>query len=504
VQEVTEIPGPAPRAGQAVGRTLVAPGGTHARRALARLLPPKPSEAYRSTVSAWKEAVVNVIGTTLANRALALLGAAAPACAVLIPSSPMMKLRAPSYAELYVAYRYRGALWGAGAGAVLTLAARAVRGEASPSVSGGAAAALLGIAAATRVIHAPGMFYRRRTPLRVLEPHEAERVFDDYDTEVVGVRHNGEARAYPVVELTRPHVVYDRLGGDRIAVTYCGLTNSAIAYLADDRVDPEFTVLAAPNNNVVFWEHGTGSLVQQFRRRIVHGPAAGRPLRTLPVAYTTWDAWSRLVPESTIAHAAYDSVHDQLLSKVMRHGQMFTRLSAKPFMAVDGPIDRTLHPKARVFALREGGEAKAYGRSVLARERAINDRAADRPIAVLYDAATDIAMAFRRELDGRELQLHASRDGEFEDRRTGERWDVLGRAVSGSGAERDLVMLPFFFDKPFWFAWKHFHPGVRLARSEGDREEPISPRLVPAGSQIPWPAVSFQTSARSGAPRVAG
>jgi hypothetical protein len=173
-------------------------------------------------------------------------------------------------------------------------------------------------------------------------------------------------------------------------------------------------------------------------------------------------------------------------------------------MAVDGPIDRTLHPKARVFALREGGEAKAYARSVLARERAINDRAADRPIAVLYDAATDIAMAFRRELDGRELQLHASHDGEFEDRRTGERWDVLGRAVSGSGAERDLVMLPFFFDKPFWFAWKHFHPGVRLARSEGDREEPISPRLVPAGSQIPWPAVSFQTSARSGAPRVAG
>ncbi len=57
----------------------------------------------------------------------------------------------------------------------------------------------------------------------------ADKVLEDSD-EVIVVEINGDARAYPDLFITQPHVVGDVIGGEEIAMTYCGLSHLGMAY----------------------------------------------------------------------------------------------------------------------------------------------------------------------------------------------------------------------------------------------------------------------------------
>ncbi len=173
-------------------------------------------------------------------------------------------------------------------------------------------------------------------------------------------------------------------------------------------------------------------------------------------------------------------MRDRIGTAIMRDRHMKTRVEEKPFLAVAGGPDRTLHPKARIFALVEGGEARAYTLGFLEKEGAFNEPCGGCPVAVFYDPSTALAMAYRRELDGRTLDFRPGTNGGFEDEQTGTRWDVLGRAVSGELVGRELEPVPLSFDKVFWFAWKHYHPNTALFRLPDERGEPEGVGVGPA------------------------
>jgi hypothetical protein len=293
------------------------------------------------------------------DAALAALAVGPPVFALAELSGPMLLSRVPSYPELYATYRYRRPLVAAGAVAGAALLRRARRGEGTSSLAKVVAGGLGGVAALVPLVYDPLLFGSRETGVRVRRAEEAEDAFEQDDTEVFGVLLNGEARAYPARKAARPHLIFDVLGGESIAVSYCGLTNSAVVVYRATESDgaPSLSVVSAPSSNILYWEARTRSLVQQLRPAFAYGPAAGRPLRTLPVAYTTWAAWRRLVPETTLAYQPYGSLRDRLVTALMRRTHAKTRVEEEPFMAVAGEADRTLHPKARVFALHEGGEA---------------------------------------------------------------------------------------------------------------------------------------------------
>ncbi len=419
----------------------------------------------------------------VADLALAALAVGPPAFAVLELSTPMLLSRAPTYPELYAAYRHRRPLAAAGVlgGAVLLFRARS-GGTDAKKLAKGVAAALAALGASVPLIYDPFLFERRRNGARVLRAQEADGALPEDDTEVAGVRVNGEARAYPLRKIARPHVIYDTLGGERIAITYCGLTNSALVYRPESgHHAPELSVVSAPSDNILYWEECTGTLVQQLLPEPTYGPAKDAlVLRPWPAAVTTWEAWRRLAPGTTLGDPPFDSLRDRLVSAVMRRSHIKTRAEEEPFLAVPGGPDRTLHPKARVFGLVEGGEARAYTLGFLEREGAFDDLAGGRPIAVFHDPSTAVALAYRRESDGRDLDFRPAADGGFVDEQTGTRWDVLGRAVSGELAGRELEPVPLSFDKIFWFSWRHYHPETALFRLPDERGEPQGTSIGPA------------------------
>ncbi|MEE8555259.1 MAG: DUF3179 domain-containing (seleno)protein, partial [bacterium] len=66
---------------------------------------------------------------------------------------------------------------------------------------------------------------------------------------------------------------------------------------------------------------------------------------------------------------------------------------------------------------------------------------------------------FRRELEGRVLSFRRV-EGGFEDRETGSRWNLLGRAVAGPLQGKRLE--PIVHANHFAFAWFAFRPDSTL------------------------------------------
>jgi hypothetical protein len=246
----------------------------------------------------------------------------------------------------------------------------------------------------------------------------------------------------------------------------------------------EMSVLSAPRNNILYRDGLSGSLVQQLLPEMAHGPAAGRLLATVPVVYTTWEAWRQLAPDTTLADSRYDSPWDRIVTTVMRREHMRTRARPATLLAT-GEVDHRLPRKTQLFGLVHSGQAVAYTRRLLQTQLVVNDMVADLPIAMLHEPSSGISMAYQRHLDERTLDLRpaasstdpAPADAVAVDTDTGSSWDVLGRYLHGPLADHQLQPVPFSFDKAFWFAWAAYHPQTTLhaSREEMAMEAAVAP-----------------------------
>ncbi len=101
---------------------------------------------------------------------------------------------------------------------------------------------------------------------------------------VVALDVGGDARAYPLQILTWHEIVNDEVGGLPVAVTFCPLCNSAIAF--DRRLDGELLEFGVSgnlrNSDLVMYDRQTQSWWQQFTGEGIVGKHAGRELEHLP------------------------------------------------------------------------------------------------------------------------------------------------------------------------------------------------------------------------------
>ena len=125
---------------------------------------------------------------------------------------------------------------------------------------------------------------------------------------VIGVRNGGQARAYPLRMLVWHEVVNDRLGGERIVVTYNPLADSAVAFssvVGGQRLTFGVSGLLY-QSSLVMYDRGPGSvgesLWSQLEMRAIAGPAAAVGLALEPLAITleSWGDWRRENPDTTV------------------------------------------------------------------------------------------------------------------------------------------------------------------------------------------------------------
>jgi hypothetical protein len=240
-----------------------------------------------------------------------------------------------------------------------------------------------------------------------------EADFLNGDDRVLGIVRDGVARAYPIRIMNWHEIVNDEIGGERVAITFCPLCGTGVAFAAEsDGRGLSFGVSGLLyNSDMLLYDRQTESLWSQIKKQAVAGPLKGRKLQALPLTHTSWSAWRREHPET------------QVLSTDTGYRRDYARYPYGGYETERGlyfPVankSRRYHPKERVLGVELAGGFKAYPFSELSKtDGEIQDSINGSPVTVRYDWGSNSARAF--DADGEQLP-----------------------AMTG-----------------FWFAWYAFHP----------------------------------------------
>jgi hypothetical protein len=294
---------------------------------------------------------------------------------------------------------------------------------------------------------------------------------------VAVVELDGEVRGYPIQILTWHEIVNDEIAGQPVAVTYCPLCNSTVAFRREvDGEAVEFgTTGMLRDSDLVMYDRQTESWWQQITAEAVVGERTGERLEVLSSQILSWQEFQRLHPDAKVLSRDTGFARDYGANPYTAYE---SDPDSQPFL-FQGEPDRSLPPKERVAAVKTGDRsAVVYPFTLLRREAPVNDVVGGEPAVVLFDpevaSALDsfqvssgrsvgAAAVFSRVIDGRTLTFAAGPErGAFRDQETGSRWDLRGRATSGPLRGERLEQIPH--DDQFWFALAAFYPNVEIRR----------------------------------------
>ncbi|MFQ5795314.1 MAG: DUF3179 domain-containing protein [Candidatus Bipolaricaulia bacterium] len=309
---------------------------------------------------------------------------------------------------------------------------------------------------------------------RFTPPEEATWLNED--DLVVGIQFNGAVRAYPVNILNWHEIANDNLNGIPVAITYCPLCNSALAFVApeiDGRIAPFGTSGRLYRSDLVMYDRVTGSFWSQIEAQPIVGPAVGElgKLHQIPVDIVPWGLWKAENPETMVmARPEFGDVlggtQTEPIPAVGPFPRDYDRDPYAPYRLSDlstfgTPFnDARLRAKDDVIGIRIDGNAKAYAKKAFDELPLLNDRVGNIPILVVKSPAGEVKFFVRRVEEGSRVLEFELIDGRLIDIRTRSVWSFRGEAVSGELAGTQLekvVGIP-----SFWFAWVSFNPDTEL------------------------------------------
>ncbi len=287
---------------------------------------------------------------------------------------------------------------------------------------------------------------------------------------------NGESRFYPLSILTRHEIVNDAFGDVPVAVTFCPLCNTALAF--DRRVDGETLRFGVSgllrNSDLVMWDDSTTSLWQQITGEAVVGDYAGTELAILPTSVVSFSQFSENFPEgrSLAAESAFGR-QSYGVNPYVGYSS-----SERPFL-FNGEVDDSLPALSRVIGVDTDDGARAYPFAVAQEVMVINDVIGEIPVVVFAGGETadaldqqvigvsdaiGTALALDPVVDGETLRFSPGPEaGQFTDDQTGSTWSIVGLATDGplAGTQLNTVV----HRNEFWFAWQAFFGADSLFES---------------------------------------
>ena len=302
---------------------------------------------------------------------------------------------------------------------------------------------------------------------------EADTWIEDQEP-VVAVEIAGDARAYPLQILTWHEIANDIVGDVPVAVTFCPLCNSAIAF--DRRLDGVVHTFGVSgnlrNSDLIMWDHETQTWWQQLTGEAIIGSLAGKRLSILPAPIVSYADFKEAHPDGVVL--SRETGHSRSYGSNPYAG--YDKVDDPPFL-FRGDLDGRLLPKERVAAVTIDGVDTAFPYSVLREEGAVNHTVGDSSFVVFYKPGTVSALdsgsipdsrevgataVYRSNLDGQSLTFQPSEEG-FVDDQTGSQWNILGEAVDGplSGSRLE----PIASADHFWFAWAAFRPDTEIVQT---------------------------------------
>jgi len=248
---------------------------------------------------------------------------------------------------------------------------------------------------------------------------EADKFIRD-DELVLALDYKGVKRVYPLQILVWHEIVNDNVAGDPLAITYCPLCGSGIAYSRIlDGEEVEFgTSGKLYNSNLVMYDRKTNSYWSQIDGKAIVGELTGKELKPVSLDTVVWRDWKKENPDSEVL--SQDTGFDREYGKDP-YGNYYE--NSFVFFPVESE-DNRVPPKTVIFGIEVNGKFKAYREDDLKKKSEITD-----------------------DVGGVKINIKREKSGKV--------------VITNEETGEEIVK-----ERDFWFAWYAFHPDTDLFKKE--------------------------------------
>ncbi len=252
---------------------------------------------------------------------------------------------------------------------------------------------------------------------------------------------NGEAKAYPLQILTWHEITNDTIGGVPVAVTFCPLCNSALAFdrriplttkqqtevsnlnadarfteldeaflnayleqegnIAEDLVGLEVTFGVSGmlyNSNMLMFDTHTSTLWSQLLGDAVVGTLNETSLLRIPAQIVGFAEFQEAFPDAQVLSNETGFRRDYGRNPYVGYDDVDS-----PAFLFRGAVDGRLAPKERIISIDKGDDVAAYPFVVLSESRIVNDSVNDEPIVLFWSEGTNSALDASRIASGQDV-----------------------------------------------------------------------------------------------------
>jgi hypothetical protein len=218
------------------------------------------------------------------------------------------------------------------------------------------------------------------------------------------------------------------------------------------------------------YDRQTETWWQQAEGKGIIGKLTGTQLVFVPAAIISWEEFKNANPNGLVLSKDTGFLRNYGSNPYVGYDDV----NRPPFLYQGPETPDKLLPVARVLAVEIEEEAVAYPYELLSEVNVVNDTVGGKEIAVFWSTGTASALDTLQIADGRDVgtAISFSRllngsvltfkyDGQnIVDDETGSTWDVLGKAISGELAGKQLEQVVSV--NHFWFSWVAFKPETRV------------------------------------------
>lgn len=282
------------------------------------------------------------------------------------------------------------------------------------------------------------------------------------NSRVIGLLAGDRAIAIPHNILWWHEIANLELDGTPLAISYCPLTGSSMAFDRTAAGGAAFGVsgLLYQSNLAMYDRNTEESIWPQMNRQAGCGERDGTRLEMSPVIEMSWAGWQALHPDTEVL-SGQTGFSRNYAESGYPYGDYEVETNGR-LLVNNLPIDNRRPPKERVLGI-PGTDAVAYPFGLLDDEspmRVVADTVDGQPVVIFWDRAKRAAMAYRPVVNGSPVAFEIT-EGRIEDTMTGSTWEVDGRAVEGTHAGARLEPIAEAY-VAFWFAWAVFEENTRV------------------------------------------
>lgn len=260
---------------------------------------------------------------------------------------------------------------------------------------------------------------------------------------ILGVTHNGEAKAYPIRFMGYHHQMLDTLGGKAILVTYCTVCRTGRVYEPMVNGKPEtFRLVGMDHFNAMLEDKTTKSWWRQVNGEAVAGKLKGSLLPEVFSIQSTLEEWIKLHPNTLIMQSDSTYIDSYPTNTNFESGKSKNKLT--------GTDSLSWNRKSWVIGIRTPQASKAYDWNRLKAEWIIHDEVKGTPVLLVL--ASDTASFFAFERPHANTRFTVSQDTLI--------LDQYRFTLNGKGLDTTLSLKPLQAYQEFWHSWEMFHPGT--------------------------------------------